>query len=523
MKRRILSAVIAAAMCICLAPFSAVEAQAYGREILEAPFPGHDYNLRYEDVGIGVKIMGHTSERNSNNGISENITGHLEIPAEINGLPVVSIAMDAFKRTNVTSVTIPEGVKDIGGFHYCDKLKTVELPSTATTITRWSFEGCTSLESINLPEGIQVIHEGVFKGCKSLPTIKIPESVFWIEQEAFMNCESLTNINIPTSVGHIDNRTFMGCYNLRDVDVKAWLEYGNDVFKDCTSLTNESVTKIGTHFRMYDNCTGLTEVVLTPNYRFVYGRAFENCTNIRSVRLHQNFEGFGTDAFKGCTALTDIYYEGSQSQWDALGVDLAAAGIQNATVHCLDLPKDQTTDVPSDWARNGILFADSRLLVPESFHNRYKEPATRAEFCELAVNLYEKHKGEITGRKTFTDTNDVNVEKMAYVGIVTGINKDIFAPDEKITREQAATMVLRLAMALDAMVDTGLYTAFDDVDQNHWACPAIAGAWMHGLMAGVGNKRFDPKGLFTKEQSILTMTRIENKVYDSYKHIIRFR
>lgn len=56
--------------------------------------------------------------------------------------------------------------------------------------------------------------------------------------------------------------------------------------------------------------------------------------------------------------------------------------------------------------------------------------------------FYERFTGEeITERKTFDDTNDVNVEKMAAVGVVDGVGNNRFTPDELLTREQAAVML----------------------------------------------------------------------------------
>ena len=89
-------------------------------------------------------------------------------------------------------------------------------------------------------------------------------------------------------------------------------------------------------------------------------------------------------------------------------------------------------------------------IVPEALQSQYNQATTRAEFCALAVELYETVAGsEITERATFTDTSDPNVEKMAALKVVNGEEEGVFNPNGKLTRQQAAAMLSRLADALD--------------------------------------------------------------------------
>ena len=89
-----------------------------------------------------------------------------------------------------------------------------------------------------------------------------------------------------------------------------------------------------------------------------------------------------------------------------------------------------TGDTPSTWATTGVDAAIAAGLVPLSLQSGYTNQITHAEYCALAVMLYEEYTGaEITGRSVFIDTNDVNVEKMAAVGVVEGVGENRFDPD----------------------------------------------------------------------------------------------
>ncbi|MBR3817884.1 MAG: leucine-rich repeat protein [Clostridia bacterium] len=83
---------------------------------------------------------------------AKDASGDIEIPAIINGYPVIAIDECAFAGSDITSVTIFEGVESIGlfAFAYCDKLETVNIPSSVTEIDYGAFSGCSNIETINI-------------------------------------------------------------------------------------------------------------------------------------------------------------------------------------------------------------------------------------------------------------------------------------------------------------------------------------------------------------------------------------
>jgi hypothetical protein len=75
-------------------------------------------------------------------------TTDIIIPATYSGLPVTSIANNAFKwKSNITSVFIPSGVTSIGNsaFQYCSSLVSIEIPTGVTSISGSAFSGCGNL------------------------------------------------------------------------------------------------------------------------------------------------------------------------------------------------------------------------------------------------------------------------------------------------------------------------------------------------------------------------------------------
>jgi len=168
-----------------------------------------------------------------------------------------------------------------------------------------------------------------------------------------------------------------------------------------------------------------------------------------------------------------------------------------------------SSDQPSGWAQGYVNEAISHGLVPQHLQTRFTSPVTRAEFAALGVALYQSTTGrEITGRVTFTDTNDVNVQMMAYVGVVRGVGGDRFNPDGLITRQESAAMLSRLISVTGTALPVISPTFADNDAISNWAENYVGQVRVLGIMGGVGGNRFDPQGRYTIEQSIVTMLRV---------------
>ena len=171
-------------------------------------------------------------------------------------------------------------------------------------------------------------------------------------------------------------------------------------------------------------------------------------------------------------------------------------------------------DAPSSWAEEYVNTAITTNLVPQNLRNNYTQAITRSEFCALGVHLYELVMGEITGRKTFLDTTDVNVAKMAYLGVVTGVGNYLFDPNAPLTREQAATLLFRLIEVIvgDWFAPTQITSFYDMGSISSWAEDAIQMVVGANIMSGIEDNLFAPQPPFTREQSIVTIIRVHELV-----------
>ena len=161
----------------------------------------------------------------------------------------------------------------------------------------------------------------------------------------------------------------------------------------------------------------------------------------------------------------------------------------------------------SAWAKKDVARARSEGLIPVSIPTDMTQNITREQFCEIAVALYEKlawH--EIEDRKTFADTVNPSVEKLAAIGVINGVGNNMFAPTDVLTRAQAAAILSRLG-SLIGLDMSGTTSPFQDIE-GHWAAADIAHVYNAKLMNGVKPNTFSPYSNYTIQQAVVTLLRM---------------
>lgn len=177
----------------------------------------------------------------------------------------------------------------------------------------------------------------------------------------------------------------------------------------------------------------------------------------------------------------------------------------------------------SDWAESYIAEAGGLGIIPSSILNTdMTEDITREQFCELAystigvISKQNSIKITYTVRESkFSDTDNVAVTALKRMGIISGRTSTRFDPDASITREEAASILMRIAdcLGLTKFASSELFT--DRKEISSWAKESVNAVCGMNIMSGMGDGSFDPDGSYTKEQAVSTMIRLMNNVPDS--------
>ncbi len=292
-----------------------------------------------------------------------NETGYTKILASaFEGLPgvgsfvvpssVTTIDIDAFKNSDLTQITLNEGLQTIGSRAFMNtKLSSVQIPSTVTKLGDTFngdsvFENCTNLQTLTFAENssLTIIGTSAFKNCAKLESVHIPKSVTTLGGSAFENCTSLNSLTFETdsALSIISSSCFKGCSELTSVVVPNTITYLNDhCFENCAKLTYFSFENLDEDTCQVDigqNCfngtklekLGLKDIgtsyfVLPETLKVVeYGGGI---SYISIFLMPESIESWIVNAEvtrlvaydSGCsTILKNIYFKGTEEQWNAI-------------------------------------------------------------------------------------------------------------------------------------------------------------------------------------------------------------
>ena len=209
------------------------------------------------------------------------------IPSKINGVTVTTIGTDAFLGLNITSVTIPDSVTEIGSnaFADCTNLTSVNYAGDWSNLTIQSGNPAVQdaaneqlFDFAFTPDNTAVIVNN-YKCKGTAADVTIPsrykgKPVTAINNAAFPN-SAVTSVTIPDSITSIPDAAFVNCSKLTNISIP------------------NSVTYIGFS-------------------------AFSSCTSLKSITLPSSLSTIGNPAFAGCPSSMTVTYPGSKTQWDAI-------------------------------------------------------------------------------------------------------------------------------------------------------------------------------------------------------------
>lgn len=279
---------------------------------------------------------------------------------------VYSIGFNAFKGcSSLTRIMLPNSIQYINdeAFADCTNLKTINIPYGIQEIDQGVFSGCTSLTEIAIPESVKYIRTKAFSGCKSIVSILIPDSVIAINDYAFANCVKLDDVFVPDSVSSLGEGVFSGCVKLSDIRLSDYLEYIED--------------------SLFSDCTGLICIAIPKSIISISRDSFSGCTKLKNIELPTSLRRVYAYAFFKDIPIENVYYKGSQAQWETITIDSNNDCLTNAFIHFDSvMPNDAHLNDEAD------LFAESTYIADIWLNQGRAETTIESQLVSEMMDYY---------------------------------------------------------------------------------------------------------------------------------------
>ena len=524
---------------------------------------------------------------------------------------VKSIGEYVFSNCNLVNVTLPNSLESIGEFAFfcCNSLQQLLIPANVSYIGTLAFEACGSLKEILVDERNAAYSsldgvlfnadktEMIFCPSTRAGTYVIPDSVISIGAYAFAHCGELTDITFPDRLARIGDHAFSGCASLTRLTIPSGVtQIGKSAFEACGSLTgiwvtdgnsNYSSDKHGVLFNYdktelvrcpaaisgtyeipngvttldsfaFEGCKLLTGVSIPDGVVRIGESAFAYCKGLTSITIGNQVAEIGPSAFISCDNLKDVYYCGSESDWNKISIAEANDQLTAATIHYdfslhsygpWSMVKKPTCTEPGEETRSctdaGCRATQTREIAALG-HTDMIDVAKAATCTETGLTE-GKHCatcGEVLVAQEVTPklghTEVVDAAKAATcteTGLTEGKHcstcGEVLVAQEvtpklghawdngKVTKEPTETETGVKTFACTCCGETKTETIpatgvvdvtemFTDVSHS-WADDGIQYCVTHQLMSGVGGNLFAPKMTTTRAQIVQILYNLEGE------------
>lgn len=462
------------------------------------------------------------------------------------GSGITEFGTHAFMRCPIQNFCLPDGITDLPVclFAYCASLQRVTGGKNVKEIGSGAFKDCAALTEYVIPDGVTVIGYDAFSGCEKLGTVVLPDGITEIGAAAFQGCAGIRSVTLPDSVIFVGGGAFENCTGLADITLSDNIEcikggcfdntayfkedthwqdgalyIGHHLIRVRDTVSGGFTVKSGTRTvagRAFADCKKITAVTLPEGITRVEDFLCSGCSALQSITLPQSIRSIGSLVVQRCDKFGKVYFGGCPYQKINIFIDFGNDEMTDAVWYFAKPdPKNAAKDFAdikkSAWYRTAVNYTYNAGLMSGVGGGRFapSAPMTRAMFVTVLGRM-SGIRADPAAKTKFTDVKSGQwytgyVDWASKKGIVSGVSKTKFAPNDDITREQICTMIMKYCQAYNV---TLLYynkeIPFADAGKiSGWAREAVKRCQQAGVINGftVGGKPyFDPRGIATRAE-----------------------
>lgn len=259
----------------------------------------------------------------------------------------------------------------------------------------------------------------------------------------------------------------------------------------------------------YEEFTGIdTDELKRENYNNVIGKDYSDYSELEDALLKKDSKPSNSGGAGG---------GGGSKNNSVIGSGTVAIGVNPTDdkkaepIYYDEIKTNEFSDIKDiAWAKDAINKLSKKGIINGKGDNLFApyDNITREEFASILVRLLGVN--EVSSDINFSDVSDSawyakTVKAAAYEGIVMGKGDGSFGVGENITRQDMAVMLYRALKLNEEALEDSKFP--DDADIADYAKKAVYGLKEKSVFSGYSDGRFKPNELATRAQAAVVIYR----------------
>lgn len=261
---------------------------------------------------------------------------------------------------DITAVVIEEGVTGLYGdtFAGCTNLVSVVIPEGVTIIPYAAFSGCANLETVTIPDSVTDIRTGAFDNCNHIKEIILSENAH------YRYCDGILYDNPVTKIVQVFSSAPENLVILEGVT-----EFAASQFMRLASLKELEIPGSVVYVYNCGHLETLEKVILNEGTETIGACAFAEST-LTDILIPTSVTLVEDSAFLSCDNLQDVWYMGTEEQWETIVIESRNDALLHARIHFMStgigMEADNEDNSNENQPGNNTPNQDTEGTLPEN-------------------------------------------------------------------------------------------------------------------------------------------------------------
>ena len=238
------------------------------------------------------------------------------------------LGRDVSYSSYADTLIITDGITGIGSGAFGGyPVKTVVIADSVKSIGKEAFYGCELLNSVVVGDGVTSIGDYAFEDCCCLVEVELGKSVQTIGKKAFSNCGSLETFDVDENNPYYSTDENGILYNGDKTELI--------MFPQSNMTANYEMPSSVKEIRedAFYKCKYVVYIRIADGVAYIPADAFNSCESFTTIVIPESVTKVGEYAFDFGCPVYQVYYCGTEEQWNAIEVGSGNENLTDANIH----------------------------------------------------------------------------------------------------------------------------------------------------------------------------------------------